>query len=177
MGKTKIILIILFVLTLSSGWVAGMLVSRLPGSKPTAARARTPLAEELGLSQDQNEKMRVIWEGVKSKVDDCYQSAQVIQKKRDDALLVLLNDEQKAKFIKIQQSCTDSLASLKTDRDSTFDNAVTQTEKILTETQKVRYREILQTRVHHGPHQGGPGSPPDWLSPGVPSSAKLPDGQ
>ena len=165
MGKAKIILMILFVLTLSSGLVGGMLVSRLPGTRPMANVPRTPLAEELGLTQDQNEKMRVIWEGVKGKVDDCFQTAQDVQKKRDDALLAILTDEQKLKFVKIQEDCSASLASLKTSRDGSFDEAVKQTEKILTEAQISRYREILQNRLHHGPHHGGPGSPPDWLPP------------
>ena len=174
MGKAKIILMILFVLTLSSGLVAGMLVSRLPGTRPLAKVQRTPLAEELGLTQDQNEKMRVIWEGVKGQVDECFQSAQSVQKKRDDALLAMLTDEQKLKFVKIQEDCSASLASLKTSRDGAFDEAVKETEKILTEPQKSRYREILQNRLHHGPHHGGPGSPPDWLSPGAPPTPASP---
>jgi len=168
MGKAKIILTILFVLTLSSGLVAGMLVSRFPGVKPGTAVARTPLAEELGLTQDQNEKMRVIWEGVKGKVDECFQSAQSVQKKRDDAVLGLLTDEQKVKFARIQANCSEALASLKTERDGAFDVAVKETETFLTEVQKLRYREILQNRLHHGRHQGGAGAAPDWLTPGVP---------
>lgn len=167
MGKAKIIMTIFFVLTLSSGLVAGMLVSRLPGAKAVVTTPRTPLAEELGLTPDQNKKMRGVWEGVKVKVDDCFQSAQSIQKKRDDALLALLTEDQKAKFARIQENWSTSLAVLKTERDGAFDVAVKETEKFLTEPQKLRYQEILQNRLHHGPHQGAGGAAPDWLTPGT----------
>ena len=170
MGKARLILMVLFVLTLSSGLVAGMLFSRFPPSKGVAV-SRTPLAEELNLTPEQNEKMRVIWEGVRGRVDDCFVRAQDIQKKRDAALLALLTDEQKVKFAKLQQDCSESLAALKDDRNDAFSDAVKQTEKMLTETQRARYHEILQGRLHRGPHHDGPhGNGPDWLSPEFPGS-------
>ena len=167
MGKAKLILTLMFALTLSSGLVAGMLVSRLPlAGAAREVAPRTPLAEELGLTKEQSEKMRDIWEGVRSKVDGCFGQAQELQKRRDDALLALLTEEQKAKFAKTQQECGDALASLKIERDGVFQEAVKRTEQILSEPQKQRYREILKSRLGHGP----PGGPPDWIGPRPPTT-------
>ena len=165
MGRAKIILTILFALTLSSGLVAGMLVSRLPSGAKTAA-TRTPLGEALKLSDDQNEKMRKIWEGVRNKVDDCFKSAQEVERHRDQSLVALLTEDQKPKFAKIQQECAASLASLKADRDAMFEQAVAQTKQILDPQQKQRYEEILQQRLDRG--QAGS---PDWISPRSPKSS------
>jgi Spy/CpxP family protein refolding chaperone len=166
MGKAKFILTLLFILTLSSGLVAGMLVSRLPAVVPATSSQRTPFAEILQLTDAQNEKMRVIWEGVRNQVDDCFREAQNVQKDRDDALIALLNDEQKVKFAKIQKETAAALAKLKANRDAMFQQAVEETKKILTDKQKERYEEILQTRLGHGPGGGGP----DWLSSPTPAS-------
>src|SRR5438270_13874304 len=108
MGKARIILTALFVLTLSSGVVAGMFVSRWPTTPavgPTAAVAapRTPLAAELDLTPAQSEQMRAVWEGVRDKVDDCFVRAQAAQKQRDAAIVAVLTEEQKANLAPSQQ--------------------------------------------------------------------------
>ena len=168
MGKTRLILTLLFALTLSSGVVAGMLVAKLPAStgETVATAPRTPLGEELGLSKEQSESMRLIWEDVRKKVDGCFIQAQDLQKRGDMALLALLTDEQKAKFAKIQKENGEALAALKADRDAMFQDAVKRTEQILSEPQKLRYREILQTRLGLGADSNGP----DWLGPQPPAT-------
>lgn len=161
MGKAKLILTLLFVLAVGTGVVAGMMVTRLPTAGAGVTTAPTPLGQELGLTRDQSEKMRTIWEGTRGKVDECFVTAQTIQKKRDDALVALLTEEQKSRFAKIQQDYTDALAGLKNDRDAVFQDAVKQTEMILNADQQKRYREILKSRgLGHGP-----GAPPDWIAP------------
>ena len=76
-----------------------MLVAKLPASTGgETAAPRTPLGEELGLSKEQSEAMRVIWEDVRKKVDGCFVQAQEIQKRSDVALFSLLTDEQKTKY-------------------------------------------------------------------------------
>src|SRR5204862_2545145 len=126
MGKTRLILTLLFALAVSSGVVAGMLVSKLPASTAgnDTAAPRTPLGEELGLSKEQSEAMRVIWEDVRKKVDGCFVQAQEIQKRSDVALFSLLTDEQKTKYARIQKDNADALASLKAERDGMFQDAV-----------------------------------------------------
>jgi hypothetical protein len=167
MGKTRLILTLLFALAVSSGVVAGMLVAKLPASSgETHPGPRTPLGDELGLSKEQSEAMRLIWEDVRKKVDGCFLQAQELQKRGDMALFALLTDEQKAKFARIQKENSDALAALKAERDGMFQDAVKRTEQILSDPQKQRYREILQNRL--GP--GAESSAPDWLGPQAPTT-------
>jgi len=161
MRKTRIeiLLIGLTVLALSAGVVAGMLASRMPGSEPTAAPVdRTPLVEELGLTPDQRDQMRQIWEGVRAKVHQTFEDAQQLQKQRDDTLVSLLTDEQKAKFQKISKDYAKRYDQLARTRELTFNQAVERTKALLSEQQKRKYEEILKSRVQSaGP--GGLGPP------------------
>jgi Na+-transporting NADH:ubiquinone oxidoreductase subunit NqrC len=161
MGKAKIVMMMLFVLTLSSGLVAGMLVSRIPVKASDKSAPRSPLAEVLKLTDEQNEKMRKIWEGARNNVDECFQKAQDIQKNRDASVMAMLSEEQKAKFAKIQQDTADALSALKNQRDTMFQQAVSETKRILSNEQKDKYEEILQRRLGHGPGAGSP----DWIAP------------
>lgn len=161
MGKTKFAVMLVFVLALAGGVVAGLLVSRLPSTGTVQASPRSPLAEELGLTADQNEKMREIWEDVRTKVDDCFLRAVESQKKRDEALFALLTDQQKVKFATMQQDCASEIAALKKERDAAFQEAVKRTEQLLSEPQRQRYREILRNRLG----DAHPADAGDWLSP------------
>jgi hypothetical protein len=177
MGKTRFILTLLFVLTLSSGVVAGMLVNRLPSTaavdgapnksglrpNPAAIGPRTPLGQELHLTDEQSVKMRTIWEAVRTKADTCYDRARDLQQHRDEAFYSLLNDDQKARYAQIQDQFNKDVAALRDEREAAFKDAVQRTKAILDDTQKKRYEEILQSRLKHGP---GPG--PDMLDPPPP---------
>jgi hypothetical protein len=168
MGKARFILTLLFVLTLSSGVVAGILVSRWPaagqlGGTRTPATTTpvvmpSPLVQELELTPQQAEQMKVIWQAVQTKVDDCFLRAQAAQKQREEAIVALLTDEQKAKLAEAQKEYETSLARLKADREKAFNDAVARTRQMLTEPQRQRYQEILQKRL------GGHGVP-DWMGP------------
>jgi hypothetical protein len=115
-----------------------------------------PLADELGLSTEQSDRMRAIWQSVREQVDDCFVRAQAVQKQRDRAIFDILTDEQKAKFAAAQKEYDNDVAALKSRRESAFNEAVQRTKAILTDAQKQRYDEILQSRLHRD-------SSPDFL--------------
>src|SRR5258706_11461805 len=99
MTRPKLILATLFTLTLAAGLVGGMVISRLPLSRATRANLpQTALASQLGLTREQNARMHDIWQEVRGKVDACFVRAQELQKRRDDRLVALLSEEQKARF-------------------------------------------------------------------------------
>lgn len=158
MGKTTLTLVLLVILTLSAGLVTGLALQRMPAASASPRPARTPLAEELQLSDEQIKEMRSIWESVREKADSAFADAQSLDQGRDDALFALLNDEQKAKFAEIQKGYAEKLTKLKSQRDVLFDRAVKKTEQILTDTQKKRYREILESRLDRRPVDAM-----DWL--------------
>ena len=159
MASVKVVLVLLFVLTLGAGLVSGMLLARPPvASAATQPLARTPLGAELGLTPDQAARMHDIWEGVRDEVDDCFRRAQQAQQRRDAALVALLTDDQKAAFAKSQQEYTDTVNSLKVQRDTAFQRAVQRTEQILSPSQRSRYHQILEARLTQA------SATPDWIA-------------
>jgi hypothetical protein len=135
-----------------------------PTTAPPASFERT-LADELGLRYDQREAMREIWEGVRGKVHKSFEDAQSLQKERDEAMVALLNDEQRQKFARISKDYANRFDALTKNRDATFDQAVEKTKKILDDSQRLRYEEILKSHVRRGPPQGIP--PPPGPGPGT----------
>jgi hypothetical protein len=167
MASAKVVLTLLFMLTLGAGVVAGMLVARPRLAPDTTANApihpvaRTPLGAELGLTPDQSAHMHDIWEAARDDVDACFRRAQDAQQRRDAAFLALLTDQQKAAFAQAQLDYADTVKSLKAQRDAAFQQAVQRTEQILTQPQRNRYRQILNSRLG----QEATNPPPDWISP------------
>ena len=163
MRKTRIeiLLIGLTVVALSAGVVAGVLASRLPASGGAAGPMgpeQTPLAAELQLTPAQQDQMKQIWEGVRGRVHETFEDAQRLQKERDDALVAMLTDEQKARFEKISKDFADRFDQLSSKRDRTFADAVEKTRRLLSDDQRKKYDEILKNRVGPGPGRGYGGS-------------------
>jgi Spy/CpxP family protein refolding chaperone len=176
--RTEILIILVAALAMSAGVVAGLLASRLPAGADqttgTGNSAQTPppasfertLADELSLRDDQREQMRQIWEGVRERVHQTFDGAQNLQKERDEALVALLNDEQRVKFAKISQDYANRFNELTKKRDATFEEAVKKTKEMLDPQQRAKYEEILKAHVRRGPPAGMP--PPPGPPPGTP---------
>ncbi|MEA2736196.1 MAG: hypothetical protein QOE14_2647 [Humisphaera sp.] len=183
--RIEILLIAVATLAMSAGVVAGLLASRLPSAAgprsattttqpavpPPASFERT-LADELQLRSDQRDHMREIWEGVRGKVHATFDSAQNLQKERDEALVALLNDEQRVKFAKISKDYATRFDALTKLRDTTFEEAVKKTKEMLDPEQRSKYEEILRTHVRRGPPAGIP--PPLGSPPGTPLGTPKP---
>jgi len=164
-AKPMTFLFVGFVLALAAGVSGGLLLARLPntGSEPGPDATSSPLATELGLSSKQAEQMRTIWEGVRGTAQQCFDDARRLQKERDDALVSLLNEEQKAKFEQISKEYADGFKELNRKRDQEFKKAVSQTKQVLNEEQWKKYERILKSRVGPGPLrelEGGDLGPP-----------------
>lgn len=148
--KTKVLMIATFVVALSAGAGAGMVVARhffLTGVSDSIPGDRSSLAEDLQLSPEQRIEMRRIWEGAQERGKGYYDEIQKLQKGRDDELVGLLNVEQKAKFKKIAEDYADRFSNVVNRREAMFDDAVNATRKILTPAQRERYEKILRNRV------------------------------
>jgi Spy/CpxP family protein refolding chaperone len=156
-GRRETVLVILTVLAIGAGVVAGMVVSRLPAAatgapnggaaSPASTAPQSALAEELHLSSRQSEQMRQIWEGVRDKVRSSYENAERLQRQRDEGIQALLTPEQKAKFEKLTQDYSDRFTALRRDRDAAFAQAVEQTRKLLADDQRQKYDELLKAMV------------------------------
>ena len=95
--RTRFLMLGVFVLTLGAGVVAGLLASRLPTTTAhadvTLANDSAPLAEQLGLTNDQRDQMRKIWEGVRDLSNVSYENARKAESERDDAIAALIPAE------------------------------------------------------------------------------------
>lgn len=166
--RVKILVVGLTVLGISAGVVTGMLVSRLPAVSSAAhplppmppGGVPAPLVEELQLTPDQQDKMRAIWEGTRDQVHDCFDEAERLQKERDEAIAAIMTPEQKAQFEKIAKTYADRYSGLERKREETFEKAVQETRKLLTEEQRKKYDAILAKRVGPRPPGGHGSSPP-----------------
>ena len=176
--RIEILLILVAALAMSAGVVAGLLASRLPSaagpqsaatmpSAPPPASFERTLADELNLRADQRESMRQIWEGVQEPLHKTFDDAQNLQKERDEAMVALLNDDQRVKFANISQDYANRFNALTKKRDGTFEEAVAKTKNMLDPDQRAKYEEILKTHVRRGPPAGLP--PPPGPPPGTPT--------
>jgi Spy/CpxP family protein refolding chaperone len=152
--RVSMLVVGLTVLGLSAGVLAGLLAARLPGSSSHPVPPATPpggvpqgLVDELNLSNDQQSKMRDIWEGVRTRVHRSFDDAQQLQKDRDAALVALMTEQQKAQFEKISQEYAKKYADLEQKRQQAFEQAVQKTRNLLNGDQRKRYDEILKERV------------------------------
>jgi Spy/CpxP family protein refolding chaperone len=152
-AKATAVLVLAYVLALAAGTTSGVLAERL--RSPNSSATSAPLAAQLQLNDDQREQMRGAWEDAKDAADDCYKQAQEIQRQRDQALVDMLSDEQKAKFAPIDQGYARQFAALTTRRESAFEQAMAKTEAILTPDQRVKYEEIVRERLGQFPAQAG----------------------
>jgi Spy/CpxP family protein refolding chaperone len=150
--RLKLILIAASILALGAGVFAGMAVSRIPASTVVEAPIAPPpdhasIADSLGLTDAQRDQMRSIWEGVRTNVHQTFQEAQTIQKERDDAVVAMLTDSQKARYAALTQQAAEKFAALSSQRDQAFRDGVEKTRKILTDTQRQTYDHIIQDRI------------------------------
>lgn len=163
-------MVLTFVVALGTGVAAGLFLSRLPAisAATTGAGAHgaeaTSLADDLQLDARQRRETRAIWEAARDKGHQFFTEVQTLQKARDEALVALLNEQQKVKYEKVAQDFADQFAALTAGREKTFAEAVAQTKNILNPQQQKRYEEILQKRA--------PGAR-DWPPPPVIRDASL----
>lgn len=137
-------------LALCAGVVAGMLVTRLPGASAKSAlgpAASMSLSEQLQLTPRQRKQMRAIWEPIRDEIQQCFRQANDLQRQRDDEIVSILTDQQKAQFQKISKKYADKYAELDARREKTFQDAVERTRKILNHTQRAQYDKIIANRL------------------------------
>src|SRR5689334_7099899 len=101
MSKTRLIILAGFALAFGAGVVTGMLGHRTVFDPP---RHHMSLVQELELTPAQAEQMQQIWQGVMRDMGRHQEEQRrAMRKERDDAIVALLQPEQKAAYEKIQQ--------------------------------------------------------------------------
>ncbi len=155
MNKTKLIILISFIVAFAAGVSIGLVVERT-GRPP---RNRSPLGRELNLTPAQRDQMQKIWTETMGRLR--HEQMRKLQKEREEAILNLLSPEQREQLEKINEAHSLSMEKLAQDRKALFDEAQEKTKKILSEHQQKKYEEILKNR---GPRRGRfPGRSPRRL--------------
>ncbi len=150
---TKAVVIVGFVIAFTAGLVVGI-ESRRTADKPTTRPYRHGgwLAAELNLTSEQQEQMREIWSKTAERGGrDREDRRRQFFRQRDEAIAALIRPEDKARYDEILKTQGDQLAALDNEWRSSFQSAVDQTKKILTEKQQAMYDELLQ---HHERERG-----------------------
>jgi Spy/CpxP family protein refolding chaperone len=156
MTRTRIIVIIGFLVAFGAGAVVGL---QLRSPSPAQALVPPPqnqgpswLRTELGLSPEQNEQMKNIWEGLHASGRGYEERRHRLRDERDEAIAALLAPSVMGDYDRVLSEYTNKLAALGTERDKAFAEAVEKTKKILTDQQRVKYEEFLKRRE---PDRGG----------------------
>jgi Spy/CpxP family protein refolding chaperone len=146
--RIKTLVLLVFVLTLGAGVVAGLLAARLPASGTARAQAGdSPLGEELALTAEQREKMKTIWEGVRGFTEDCIRQSSKAQSDRDEKIFALIPREKVDQYNAIRSNYDNAVAGLQGRREKAFADAVKKTREILSPDQRGKYDKILKKRL------------------------------
>lgn len=156
MKNAKTLILIAFAMVLTAGVVIG---SSLRESEKDSHGGPTWLAEELGLSPEQQDRMKEIWSGVRDKTRGYSSDARrELADKRDAAIKELLTDDQIPKFEEIQSDYETEKEKLHEAWKAPFEEAMTKTREVLTEEQLEKFEELREKRWKNGRgnHSGKP---------------------
>jgi hypothetical protein len=161
--RKRVMLVVVALLAIGAGVVLGLVIARLPSrnaaAAPTPAQSpqATGLAAELNLTVARSEGMKRIWQSVRDDLRDGFTKAETLQRRRDEEIAKLLNDEQRPAFEKLTKRYAKEYDDIQRRRHETFDRAVAETRRLLNDEQRRRYDDMLKSRVRSGDALGFPG--------------------
>jgi len=157
MSNVKLFLVLAFVMVCAAGAGVGMIVDqRLRLVTPPPEHPRGPM-EQLKLTPDQRDKMRVIWSEVGKLREERFRDRRVLSQTRDTQILALLTPDQKAVYDKIQDSYRASVKDAEDSLQKAVHDAEDQTRAILTPEQQAHYEEIRKNFGVPGDRRRGGG--------------------
>ena len=168
MTRTRVVLVLAFLVTFAAGGAAGLLVSW----PAVPAPQRHGLAAELDLTSEQEEKMKAIWSDVMKGGDRARGTEQrrEASRRRDEAVAALLTAAQKPAYEKILQDYQQQREEYERQRREVIEAAIARTKAILTPAQAAKYDELREKRgswrgsgPRYSPHgrRGGPTTRPE----------------
>jgi Spy/CpxP family protein refolding chaperone len=161
MGRSKIILVVMFVLALGAGVVMGVLATKQPmpprGGHDGKGSGGGPgsVFKDFNLTDSQREQMRQIWDEF-ARGTDSGEKRQRLREERDQKMEAILTPEQKIAAKKIKDQYEAGLKELADERHKAWETHVEKTRAILNEEQRAKYDEMLKKRAEHGGPEHGP---------------------
>lgn len=151
--KTRIIVIVGFIIAFVAGAVVGLQLRTTPVQatvQPAQGSRPSWLRSELNLSNEQNEQMKAIWEGLHNSGRNYEDRRHRLRDERDEAIAALLSPGVMGDYDRILADFSNKLSALAQERDKAFQEAVEKTRKILTPEQRTKYEEFLKRREPGG---------------------------
>ena len=137
--RTKVILLVSFLLTFGAGTSVGLLTS-LPEDR-SSDKSRP--WRGLNLTDKQREQMREIWSSAMGRGRG---ERRLLAKERDEAVVALLTEEQLPRYEQIVGEYKRKMKDLSRERQRRIQEAVERTKRILTPEQVEKYEELRERR-------------------------------
>lgn len=139
---TRLIVITGFIIAFLAGTMAGMVFRHDsgPGARPPGGR-ESFIGSQLGLSADQQAKMKAIWQDVSHRPDRSKRGQ--IRKDQEEAIAKLIHPEDRPAYDKVVADCHAKLDQMDTEGRKSFQQAVEKTKAILTPDQLKKYDVLL----------------------------------
>ena len=181
MARLKLLIVVAFVAMFIAGWVMGTATEREHSSKPstTQPHQKPPhpgsegwLGNQLGLTADQDAKIKDIWAPLASARSKYMDQWQQINRDRDEQVRNLLTADQKAAMDSLYSEAEAEQIALEGRREKEYKDAVAKTNELLSPEQQKKYANILAHQHGgdrgHFPRNGGPGPSSGPGGPGGP---------
>lgn len=156
--RLRIIFSAAFALALIAGVAAGVLATRFIGrSAPISASSNT--LDDLDLSSQQRDQIKLIWEQVLDRSDDLYRRARDLQQNHENKIVKLLTPDQQKQYSEIYNQDRETYSRLLAQRQEAIKKAINDTRTLLSESQRQKYDVILKSRLGRSADAGAV-----WLS-------------
>jgi hypothetical protein len=151
MRKTSFLILFAAAVVFAAGALVGMVGQRAVGKNAdsgiTQFPGRSRIIEELKLNPQQQEKIAAIWSAAVVKAGPPpTERVRALEKEREQAILDLLSDDQKAKYNKVIAEYRQKIDALHQPARAAFTEAEELTKPLLDPTQRAKYEEILKRR-------------------------------
>lgn len=152
--RSRIILLLLFILAFGAGWTVGKLVEHRP---QPPHHGPSWLSGELNLTPEQRKTMMDIWNSVNQSRYDEWDRRRELGRQRTEAIRQLVPQESQALLEQINENYNQQLGELSAQRRQRFEEAMEKTRAVLSDQQRKKYEEILARR--EGERRRGTGRP------------------
>jgi hypothetical protein len=151
MRKTSFLILFAAAVVFAAGALVGMVGQRAVGKNAdsgiTQFPGRSRIIEELKLNPQQQEKIAAIWSAAVVKAGPPpTERVRALEKEREQAILDLLSDDQKAKYNKVIAEYRQKIDALHQPARAAFTEAEELTKPLLDPTQRAKYEETLKRR-------------------------------
>lgn len=147
MIRTRVILIICYVIVFGAGVGVAMLTNESP-TDPKPQEERSRFAEELGLTEEQSESVKKVWSDARerSRERDWREEKAQLREQREQAVAELLGESKHADYLAIREQFDEQSRALDEERHAIFKEAREKMMALMTPEQREKLEEMEKNR-------------------------------